>query len=115
MLACLKQCSVSWIENWLNVWTQRVVISDTKSSWRPTTSGVSQGSILGPMLSHIFIYDLGDEAECTLSTFADHTKLGTVADTPENHAASDQSPVKINPPQKSASNYCKTRAVYCLL
>ena len=66
-----------WIQQWLEGRTQRVVINGRYSDWTAVTSGVPQGSVLGPTLFLMFINDLEDSVQSTVLKFADDTKLYT--------------------------------------
>lgn len=53
-----------------------MVVSGTKSDWRPVTCNVPQWSVLDPALFNIFINVLNDGAGCILSSFTDDTNVG---------------------------------------
>ena len=54
---------------------QRVVLGNSKSDWADVTSGIPQGSVLGPVLFVIFINDLPDTIKSYSKIFADDTKI----------------------------------------
>lgn len=82
--------------------TQTVVINGFNSELVNITSGVPQGSILGPLLFIIFINDINEcFKNCDFLLFADDLKIYREIITVEDH-------VKIQSDLDSFSNYCIT-------
>ena len=63
------------IKEFLNKRQQRVTINGSKSDWRNVTSGIPQGSVLGPVLFLVFMNDFPDVKEVLLKLFADYAKV----------------------------------------
>lgn len=75
---------LEWITNWLTQRRQKVGIRGNYSNWVDVTSGVPQGSVLGPLLFTIFINDIDSGISSKIIKFADDTKLCAVVDKNED-------------------------------
>ena len=74
-----------WMGDFLANRTQRVVINREKSQVGTVTSGIPQGSVLGPIFFVIYINDLPANVKSQVKMFASDSKLFTRVDIPNNH------------------------------
>ena len=63
------------IQNFLSDRTMTVLVGGNKSETKCVTSGVPQGSVLGPLLFVLFVNDLPEHVKSHLKLFADDLKI----------------------------------------
>lgn len=64
-----------WLRDFLSDRWQRVVVNGTFSDWSNVSSGVPQGTVLGPVLFYLYINDLPTGISSEVRLFADDTFL----------------------------------------
>ena len=67
----IQNNTLGWINSFLDDRKQAVSVNGTHSSWVSVTSGVPQGSVLGPVLFLLYINDIKDHIQSTIKLFAD--------------------------------------------
>jgi hypothetical protein len=73
---------ISWIHSYLSNRRQRVALRGSFSPWTAVTSGVPQGSVLGPVLFNIYSSDLSGIISAANNLYADDIKIFSPATTP---------------------------------
>ena len=78
--------TLTWINSWLTERFQRVVMDGEASGLAKVTSGVPQGTVLGPLMFLLFINDIHENINSSLRLFADYALLYRSIDTMNNCA-----------------------------
>ena len=74
----IRYAALDWFRSYLSQRRQSIVINGTRSSYRNLSSGVTQGSVLGPILFTMYATPLGAIArkyQLNFHLYADDTQL----------------------------------------
>ena len=71
----IRNATIHWIQAFLSNRQQKVVVKGEESDSVPFTSGVPQGSVLGPILFIVYINDLPQDIVSQVRLFADDTAI----------------------------------------
>ena len=75
---------LDWMKDFLSERTQQVVVNGKSSTKEKVTSGVPQGTVLGPLLFLIYINDLPDRVKSQIRLFADDSFLYRTINNPQD-------------------------------
>jgi len=76
---------LNWLQSFLQGRSQEVMVEDAHSTTCGVTSGVPQGSVLGPTLFLLYINDISDNIKSQLHLFADDCLVYRVIHTLQDH------------------------------
>jgi len=83
-----------WVRSFLTSRHQRVIVNGALSETSEVTSGVPQGSVLGPVLFTMFVCDIPSQINNMVAMFADDTKLySAIQDPPDEYTRDLQSDI----------------------
>ena len=85
-----------WVADFLDGRSQRVVVEGEASEPRSVTSGVPQGSVIGPLLFLIFINDIPDGLSSQIRLFADDTIIYRPISSPDDTLALQEDIAKLD-------------------
>ena len=75
--------TLRWVQAFLTDRIQQVHVNEAHSVWANVTSGIPQGSVLGPILFVLYINDLPSTINSNVYMFADDTKIFNNIKSPE--------------------------------
>ena len=81
----IRNGTLNWITEFLHGRQQQVVADCELSEPAEVTSGVSQGTVLGPTLFLIYINDIADNINLTIKLFVDDSVMYRQISSPDDH------------------------------